>query len=42
MEIEHADARETIHIKFSVVMMDRLRIDKIRMSVKKIAKEDDE
>ena len=42
VEIEHADAREITHVKFSVVMMDRLRIDKIRMSVKTVAKEEDE
>ena len=42
MEIEHTDAREITHVKFSVVMMDRLRIDKIRMSVKTVAREEDE
>lgn len=40
VEIEHSDARETIRVKFGVVMMDRLRIDKIRMSVKAVEKED--
>ena len=42
VEIEHTDAREITHVKFSVVMMDRLRIDKIRMSVKTVAREEDE
>lgn len=42
VDIEHSDARETIHVAFDVVMMDRLRIDKIRVSIKVTAKEDEE
>lgn len=41
VEIEHEDARETIHVKFGVVMMDRLRIDKIRMAIKTVEREED-
>lgn len=39
VEIEHSDARETVHITFTVVMMDRLRIDKLRMAVQTAEKQ---
>ncbi|HIT45508.1 MAG TPA: HlyC/CorC family transporter [Candidatus Aphodovivens excrementavium] len=39
VEIEHSDARETVHITFTVVMMDRLRIDKLRMAVQTTEKQ---
>ena len=42
VEIEHSDATETIQAKFSVVMMDRLRIDKIRLAIQRISKTDEE
>lgn len=42
VEIEHSDARETVHITFTVVMMDRLRIDKLRMAVQTTEKQDED
>ena len=40
IEVEHSDARETIHVTFTVVMMDRLRIDKLRMAIQVTEKEE--
>ena len=40
VELVHEDATEVVTVKFKVVMMDRLRIDKIRMAIEKASKEE--
>ena len=40
VELAHEDATEVVTVKFKVVMMDRLRIDKIRMAIEKASKEE--
>lgn len=41
VELMHEDARETTLVKFKVVMMDRLRIDKFRMAIEKTKKSEE-
>ena len=40
VELVHEDATEVVTVKFKVIMMDRLRIDKIRMAIEKASKEE--
>lgn len=41
VELMHEDSRETTLVKFKVVMMDRLRIDKFRMAIEKTEKSEE-
>lgn len=41
VELTHEDSRETTLVKFKVVMMDRLRIDKFRMAIEKTEKSEE-